>query len=114
MEEMLIFYALDFQGKMPEEARKGYLLRGARALDAMCCPCPALRLEQEEALRYAICAAAEALYDLDHPPVLKEENGELKVTYNAALSADRRQVMAAAAYPYLLGTGLLYRGVRRW
>ncbi len=115
MERQLEYYALEFEGdKIPVSQRKRLLRRASAWLDVMTAKCPALRLEHDEALRCAICAAAEALYDLEQKQVLKESNGDLSVTYATKLSVTERQVVALAAFPYLCGTGLLYCGVRPW
>ncbi len=114
MEEILSFYIEEFEGEMPEDKRAAYLKRAAAILDAMTNPCPALRVQHDEALRFAICAVADELYNVNRPAVLKEENGDLKLTYAKPLSAIERQAAAKVAYPYLCGTGLLYCGVRKW
>ncbi len=114
MEEILTFYIEEYEGEMPETQRVSYLRKAAAILDAMINPCPALRLQHDEALHFAICAVADELYKENHPAVIKEENGDLKLTYSQSLSATERQAAAKVAYPYLCGTGLLYRGVRKW
>lgn len=116
MERQLAFYTLDFGGsKIPESERKRLLRRASSWLDLLCVKCPALRIEQEEAIRFAICAAADALWALEQGgQVLSEKNGDLSVTYAAPAAATERQQVALAAFPYLCGTGLLYCGVKKW
>ena len=114
MERQLAFYELDYGGSaIQKEERRRVLRRASSWLDLLCVNCPALRMEQEEAIRYAICAAADALWKLEQRgEVQKEQNGELSVTYAAAQS--ERKSVSEAAFPYLCGTGLLYCGVRKW
>ena len=115
MERQLAFYAEDYGGsKIPLSQRKRLLYRATCWLNLLTNPCPALRAEQEEALLFAICAAAEAIYDLEQGGVLRQTNGDLTVTYQARMSATERQQVALAAFPFLCGTGLLYCGVRPW
>ena len=116
MERQLAFYELEYGGtKIPVSQRKRLLYRASCWLDLMTVKCSALRLEQDEALRFAICAAADALYGLEEGgQVLQEKNGELSVSYAAKVSATERQQVAMAVFPYLCSTGLLYCGVRPW
>lgn len=115
MERQLEFYEMDYGGtKIPANQKVRLLRRASAWLDLLTVKCPALRLEQEEAIRFAICAAADALYDLEKGAVLKEQNGDLSVSYGAKLSATERQLVVQAAFPYLCGSGLLYCGVRPW
>ena len=59
MERQLAFYAEDYGGsKIPLSQRKQLLYRATCWLNLLTNPCPALRAEQEEALLFAICAAA--------------------------------------------------------
>ena len=115
MERQLEFYELEFAGeKIPVAQRRRLLRRASAWLDVLTVKCPALRIEQDEAIRYAICAAADALYDLEQKQVLKEANGDLSVSYGAKLSVTERQSVAQAAFPFLCGTGLLCCGVVPW
>ena len=115
MERQLAFYELDYGGsKIPVEERKRVFRRASSWVDLLTVKCPALRIEQEEALRFAICAAADALWNLEQGgQVQKEQNGDLSVTY-AVKAVSERQKVAEAVFPYLCGTGLLYCGVKRW
>ena len=115
MERQLAFYELDYGGsKIPVEERKRVFRRASSWVDLLTVKCPALRIEQEEALRFAICAAADALWNLEQGgQVQKEQNGDLSVTY-AVKAVSERQKVAEAGFPYLCGTGLLYCGVKRW
>lgn len=115
MERQLAFYELDYGGsKIPVEERKRVFRRASSWVDLLTVKCPALRIEQEEALRFAICAAADVLWNLERGgQVQKEQNGELSVTY-AVKAVSERQKVAEAVFPYLCGTGLLYCGVKRW
>lgn len=116
MEEQLNFYEQIYGGcTIPPLQRKRLFRRASAWLDSMTVRCPALRLEQEEAIRFAICAAAEALWQLEQGgPVLSEQNGQLKVSYQSRPALSERQQVALAAFPYLCGTGLLYCGVSPW
>ena len=116
MERQLEFYQLEYGGaKVPPAQRKRLLHRAACWMDLLCSRCPALRAEHDEAIRFAICAAADAIYELEQGgPVVKESNGDLSVSYQAKVYATERQRVALAAFPYLCGTGLLYGGVRPW
>ena len=115
MERQLAFYTLDYGGsQIPESQRKRLFRRASSWVDLLTVKCPALRIEQEEALRFAICAAADVLWNLEQGgQVQKEQNGDLSVTY-AAKAVSERQKVAEAVFPYLCGTGLLYCGVKRW
>ena len=115
MERQLVFYELDYGGtSIPKQERVRVLRRASRWLDLLTVRCPALRIEQEEALRFGICAAADAIWKLEQGgAVLSEKNGDLAVTY-AAKSATEQEAVLTAAFPYLCGTGLLYCGVRKW
>ncbi len=115
MERQLAFYELDYGGsKIPVEERKRVFRRASSWVDLLTVKCPALRIEQEEALRFAICAAADVLWNLEQGgQVQKEQNGDLSVTY-AVKAVSERQKVAEAVFPYLCGTGLLYCGVKRW
>ena len=115
MERQLEFYELEFAGeKIPVSQRRRLFRRASSWRDAMTVKCPALREEQEEAIRYAVCAAAEAIYDFEKGQVSKEANGDLSVSYMAKVSATERQSVAQAVFPFLCGTGLLYCGVVPW
>ena len=115
MERQLAFYTLDYGGsQIPESQRKRLFRRASSWVDLLTVKCPALRIEQEEALRFAICAAADVLWNLEQGgQVQKEQNGDLSVTY-AVKAVSERQKVAEAVFPYLCGTGLLYCGVKRW
>ena len=115
MERQLAFYELDYGGsQIPVEERKRVFRRASSWVDLLTVKCPALRIEQEEALRFAICAAADVLWNLEQGgQVQKEQNGDLSVTY-AVKAVSERQKVAEAVFPYLCGTGLLYCGVKRW
>lgn len=115
MERQLAFYTLDYGGsQIPESQRKRLFRRASSWVDLLTVKCPALRIEQEEAIRFAICAAADALWKLEQGgQVLSEKNGELSVSY-AVKAATERQQVAQAVFPYLCGTGLLYCGVKKW
>lgn len=115
MERQLAFYELDYGGsKIPVEERKRVFRRASSWVDLLTVKCPALRVEQEEALRFAICAAADVLWNLEQGgQVQKEQNGDLSVTY-AVKAVSERQKVAEAVFPYLCGTGLLYCGVKKW
>ena len=116
MEEQLGFYELDYGGEQIPPGQRSRLLRRASAwLDSMTVNCPALRLEQEEAIRFAICAAADALWRLEQGgEPASQQNGDLRVSYQSRPALPERQAVALAAFPYLCGTGLLYCGVRPW
>lgn len=115
MEKQLEFYELSYGGsKLPPCERERLLRRAGGWLDLLTVKCPALRQEQEEAFRFAVCAAAEAIWELSRKTVIQEKNGELSVSYAAADATTERQAVTLAAFPYLCGTGLLYCGVKRW
>ena len=115
MERQLAFYELDYGGSfVPEKERVRILRRASHWLDLMTVKCPALRVEQEEAIRFAICAAADAVWKQEQGgAVLSEKNGDLSVNY-AAKAATEAELVLAAAFPYLCGTGLLYCGVKKY
>ncbi len=115
MERQLEFYDIDYGGsKIPKEQKLRLLRRAWAWLDLLMKDCPALRFKEEKAIRHAICAAADAIFELEQRVILKEQNGDLSLTYAARLSVTERQLVAQAIFPYLCGSGLLYRGVREW
>lgn len=115
MQKLMEYYTLEYEGEqIPPAQRQRFLRRAYGWLQVLTVQCPLLRAEHENALRYAVCAAAEAIYNLEQKQVLKESNGDLSVTYASKLSATERQAVTLAVLPYLCGTGLLYCGVRAW
>lgn len=114
MNELLEWYQMGYRGqKLPPEQRFRLLYQAQALVEGLVDPCPWRRLEQEEALRWAICAAAEALYDWEQGLAQREQNGDLSVSYQSR-GDSARQLVAGAIYPYLCGTGLLYRGRHSW
>jgi len=113
MEELLEFYEICYGGgKIPKKERLRLLRRAMQWLELLTRRDAALRLEYKENMWHAVCAAADAIYELEKSVVLKEQNGDLSITYAARLSTTERQLVWQALFPYLAWTGLLYRGVR--
>ncbi len=72
----------------------------------------ALRSDDLKAVKFAICAAAEAVYNLDkHRDVKSENNDGYSVTYSDNSESSRRLRMTEAADLYLADTTLRNRMV---
>ena len=114
MDTLILFYQSEFQSnKIPESNQRRLLKRAYACLDSMTLSCKELREEFSEQFNFAVCAAADAIYQLELAGnILKQENADFKLTFQAQNSSERQKV-AAAAFPYLSGTGLLYCGVRK-
>ena len=113
MEELLKFYQEDYGGDLlPLCHRRLYLQKAAGMVDSMTHRMQELRKEHEEALKFASCSAADALWEYDRKDgVTRETNGDLTVTYASGDPLSLEQRLRQAVWPYLNGTGLLYRGV---
>ena len=113
MDTLILFYQSEFQSnKIPEINQRRLLNRAYAWLNSMAVSSAELRQTFSYQFNSAVCAAADAIYELElGGHVIKQENADLKLTFQSQEFASERQKVAAAAFPYLSGTGLLYCGV---
>ncbi len=113
MDGLLQFYEQEYGGsKVPMAQRARLLYKASGAVDALTCRDTALRAEHTEALSFACCAAADALWEREaHGDVLRETNGDVTIAYRTGGAPSLYHILHGAVFPYLNGTGLLYRGV---
>lgn len=113
LEGTMEFYEMQYGGsKIPKSERARILRRAGYWLGLLTGLDRKLLDDPAEPVFHALCAAADAIYELEKRVILKEQNGDLSVTYGAKLSTTERQLVWQAIYPYLAWRGVLYRGVR--
>ena len=109
------FYTGEYHGTMTAEQFNRQLLPAAAYVDDLTMGRAAAEdLTEDELLRvrYAICAAAEAMADNPtHGDVVSESNDGISVHYESGASGIREKRIRDAAVLYLAQTNLLYRGV---
>lgn len=109
------FYTGEYHGSMTAEQFTRQLLPASAYVDDLTMGrASADDLTEDELLRvrYAICAAAEAMHDAPaHGDVVSESNDGISVHYESGGSGVREKQIRDAAVLYLAQTNLLYRGV---
>lgn len=115
MDGLLQFYEQEYGGsKVPTKERARILRQACGTVDALTCRDELLRAEHEQALSFACCAAADALWEIEvRGDVLRETNGDVTIAYRTGGAPSLYRTVQGAVLPYLNGTGLLYRGVAR-
>lgn len=108
------YYKNDFHGKNIEAEEFDRLaIKASAFLDVITFN----RIEQTQPLadpvKKAMCAVAEMqqIYDAGTGGIVSESVGKESVTYANAENKTIEKESYGAAYPFLIGTGLLYRGV---
>lgn len=108
------FYEEEYGGDLiPVQHRQRLLKKAALWLEGKVNRDPGLRAEQRDAMELAVCAAADAFWKTEQRQgVERETNDSVTVAYSPTAGTPE-QAASSAARPYLLGTGLLYCGVKK-
>lgn len=115
MDTLITFYQSEFQSnKIPEFNQRRLLNRAYAWLNSMVNVSQELREKFSYQFNSAVCAAADEIYQLELGGyIVKQENADIKLTFQSRELASERQRVAMAIFPYLSGTGLLYCGVKK-
>ena len=113
------FYKDEYKGTLiPESAFNNLELKASYFIDSITFNRIVESGKLSEEVSYAVCSVAEVIKKIEDDGGIKssETIGNHSVTYqnnnssNGTLSENKLKY--EAAYPYLVNTGLLYRGVR--
>ena len=111
------FYRDNYKGTLiPESSFDNLELKASYFIDSITFNRIVKSGEISEEVAFAVCSVAETINKINDGNKLSETIGDYSVTYqnnnssNSAVSENKK--MYDAAYPYLINTGLLYRGVK--
>ncbi|MCB6572084.1 hypothetical protein LI142_21530 [Eubacterium limosum] len=109
------YYQNSYFGESITEERtfNGLALKASAFLDAITYNRIDRAQPIDDAIKNAMCAVAEVwqVYADGRGGIASESVGKVSVTYANAGGKTLEQESANAAYPFLIGTGLLYQGV---